>query len=106
MKNVSEMQDTLIRIRALEGDMTLRRLQVLLEIYRAGQSGIDYQNLIKRLDIGPGNATKLIQSWSARTAQKMKGPAYAESLIDPDNMSTKRAVITERGRRAVEALFS
>lgn len=93
------------RIRAVEGDMTLRRLQVLLCVYLAGDHGIELQSLSKQLDIAGGNLTKLVQSWSTRTSKREKGPDYMRAEPLPDNLSTKVVTMTEKGYRAVEVLL-
>ena len=89
-----------------EGDMTLRRLQTLLLIYDAGKGGISMSEIVRRTKSTSAGTTKLVQSWSNRTAAKTRGPAYVVARADQDNLSTKTVYITQRGQRAVGELLS
>lgn len=94
----------LAQVRKLEGDMSIRRLQVLLEVY-ARQPETDIQTLLEALDMSPSGMTKLLQSWSFRDAYKRKGPGYIKITPDPENLKTRIVEISGKGLRGVSALF-
>lgn len=104
--NVVSLFNQIDRIRALEGDMTLRRLLLLLLVYKAGPDGISLANLIKSMSATPSNVTKIVQSWSHRTATREKGPGYLTAESDPMNLTNKVVRMTDRGRRATAALLA
>ncbi len=105
MKRARKMLDELATLRALEGDMTLRRLQTLLIVYLAGDNGIYLSDIRKELDATGSNTTKLVQSWTKWTAKKEKGPGYMTSEPDPMDMKVRLVKITPKGRRFVDTIL-
>lgn len=95
----------LAHVRECEGDMSIQRLQILLEVY-AQQPETTMQNLIRALDITPSHMTRMLQSWSSRTATKKAGPGYVNIYADPDNLKTRLVEITGRGVKAISRLLS
>lgn len=83
--------------------MSLRRLEVLLYVYRRRQTTL--QEIIRSLNLVPSSATKLVQSWSHLDQNKQPGPKYLVAEADPMNLSTKVIKITPRGAKAVELLL-
>lgn len=102
--NATELQNAIHTFRTMEGDMSIRRLEVLLFVYRRKETTT--QEIIKRLDMIPSSVTKIVQSWSALTPDKKPGPKYLTTEADPMNLSTKVVRITPRGKKAVELLLN
>lgn len=101
--NATALQNSIYRFRIMEGDMTVRRLEVLLFVYRRGETTT--QEIIRTLGMIPSSVTKIVQSWSALTRDKKQGPKYIVAEADPMNLSTKIVKITPKGKRAVELLL-
>lgn len=92
-------------LRAIAGDMTLQRLQVLLLIAESGSDGITLTEIARRADLQASNVSKLCHSWSKLTSRKEPGPGYVTIEADPMNLSTKYCRLTPKGREVLAQLF-
>jgi len=102
---VRAMADFLSRVHKLEGDMSIRRLETLLEVYLQ-QPETSIPKVIKSTGIEPSNMTKILQSWAHRNQFKKKGPGYISIKPDPMNLRTRIIEVTGHGIRAVHRLFN
>lgn len=84
----------------LDADMTVQRLQVLLEV--ALSEPIEQGTLVRRVDQTRSAVSKNVANWTALTAKKTKGPGFMESVMDPMNLTTRTIKLTSKGKAALE----
>lgn len=97
--NIGELrkiQRFLIAIRGLtDQDMTVQRLNVLLEVAIRGE--VDQGAVVKAANLRRSATSKNVASWSRLTPLKKKGPGFIEQELDPMNLRTRILKITEAG---------
>jgi DNA-binding MarR family transcriptional regulator len=92
-------------VRGEEGDMSLRRAQVLIAAYAAGDSGIPWKQIGIDLGIPATGVTRVVQSWD----QQSSSDPYLEAVWDkahPSGRSRKVVRITAAGRQAMERFLA
>ena len=87
-----------------EGNMKVNRLQVLLEVYSAGE--ISLSDIHTRLGLHPAHVSKLVSTWMSFTYLKQPGPGYIETYPDPMHLNTKFAKITPAGKKYIKSLLA
>jgi DNA-binding MarR family transcriptional regulator len=102
-QDLRKVQRFLTNVRRAEGDMSVQRLQVLIQGYLGEE--LDQTSLVKGADLSPSATSKHIASWTKLTAAKKPGPGYLESRPDPMNLKTRIISLTPRGREAVESIL-
>lgn len=102
-KKLREIQSFLVAVRQQEGDMSVQRLNVLLEAALHG--AIDQSALVRSAKLSRSATSKNIASWCSLTSTKTKGPGYLTSNLDPMNLKIRRIGITEAGKNALEDIL-
>lgn len=93
------------RVSQQEGDMSIRRLQTLLEVYKR-RPETSIPDILKGTTMSASHLTKTLQSWAHRNQYKKKGPGYIRISPDPMNLKTRIIEITGQGHRAVHQLIT
>ena len=96
-------REILVAVDATAGNMKINRLQVLIELALAGGE-LPMAQLVERLGVARGHASKLVSSWTKLTYVKEPGPGYVEAYADPMNLSTKVVRLTPAGRKYIEQI--
>lgn len=100
---IRKLQKLLITARMQMGDMTIQRLNVLLQVYLSGQ--IDQQTLVKVAQLTPSSASKNVAGWTKWDAYKKPAPGFIRSTPDPMNLKSRVLELTDAGKAAVETLM-
>lgn len=87
----------------IDPDITVQRLQVLLEIAMAGE--IDQGALSKRVDQTQSAVSKNVANLSDITATKRKGPGLVRRDIDPMRMTNRILSLTDKGKSTLQAVI-
>lgn len=102
--DLRRIQRFLTRTRNDLGDMSIQRLQTLLQVYLSEE--IDQSSLIATADLSKSATSKHIASWTKLTATKTRGPGFVRSEPDPMNLKTRIIHITKEGKDALDSILS
>ena len=95
--------DVLRRARMAQGDMTVRRLQTLLEVALRGET--NHSQLIAECDMTTSGLSKTIASWGRLTAYKTKGPGFLSVEIPDEDMRSRVMRITPKGDQYIDMIL-
>lgn len=101
-ETVKTVRNFLLKTREIEGDMSVRRLLTLLEVYLHGE--IELHKLLQNLDYTSAGATKVVQSWSRLDAYKRPGPHYINIEVWDEDMRYRHITMTPKGTAIVEQI--
>lgn len=102
-KQVEFAANLLRRARMTQGDMTVRRLQALLEVALRGET--NHQTLIEECDMSHSGLSKTIASWGRLTAYKTKGPGYLTAEIPDEDQRSRILKITPSGQDYIRMII-
>lgn len=97
------IQRFLLNVRQLDQDMSVQRLNVLLDIAINGET--DQGSVVRRCGLSRSGGSKNVAAWSALTSTKRKGPGLVSSTADPMNLKTRILRLTPRGEAALEKVL-
>lgn len=104
--NPSTVLAVLARARALvDQSMSIQKLETLLAVAAAGDSGIDQTSLQQRTKQARSSCSKNVHDLGTLTVRKDAGPGLVVVEADPMNLRTNTVRLTARGRKVVAEIL-